>query len=204
MDSTKIRTLRRGDGAYAIAASSGLLTTVAAATDSAGHIFACRWAPAAAGTGPQYMVLQRIRAKLVSQFPGFTAAQELGIDLAILQAYTAAHTAGTAITPTKKRATFAASAFQAASIQIGTTGALTDGTHSAITNIIGADSAAEPAAAVTTKSRLEIFKSTEDLDREPIVLAPNQGLVVRTPILMGAAGTARLIVEMDWLEVGRY
>lgn len=204
MDSTKVRTVRRGDGAYAIAASSGLLTTVAAGTNSAGHIFACRWGPAAAGTGPQFFVLQRLRARLVSQFPGFTAAQELAIDLAILQTYTAPHTAGTAVVPTPKRASFAVSNFQAAHIQIGTTGALADGTHAAITNVVGADSSAEPAAAVTTKSRLEIFKSTEDLDREPLVLAPNQGFVIRNSILMGAAGTARLIVEMDWLEVRRY
>lgn len=200
MDSTKIRTVRRGDGAYTLAASSGLLTGVAAATNSAGHLFSLRWAPAV--QLPAIMVIQRLRAKWVT-VSGFTAAQEVGIDLAVLTTYSAAHTGGTAAVKVKKRGTFAASAV--ADVRIATTGELTDGTHDAITATIGADAYAELAAAATVgKGRMEILKSTEDLDREPLQLTTGQGLVIRNSIGMGAAGTARLIVEMDWLELVRY
>ena len=107
-------------------------------------------------------------------------------------------------TPPKKRSGFSAAAFQANTIQIAGTGALTDGTHSAITDVVGADAVSELAAAATVpKGRMEILKTTDDLDREPIILAANQGLVVRNVQAMGAGGTARVIVEMDWLEVGR-
>lgn len=191
------------DGAYGISAVSGLLTTVAAATDSAGHLFAFRWAPATAAVA-QRAVISRLRARWIT-IAGFTAAQEVGIDFAILRTYTAPHTGGTAVVPSQNRALFPATAVPANNIQIAGTGALTDGTHATIADLRGRDAFSELAAgAAVPKGTMQILKTTEDLDRSPIVLAPNEGLVIRNSILMGAGGTARLVVDLDWLEVAKY
>lgn len=194
------------EGAYDFGASTGLITTVAAGTDSAGHIWACRWAPpttpgAAAVNKRRFALIQRLRATW-STIAGFTAAQEVSLGLFKLTTYTAAHSAGTAVVMSKKRTAHPASLMTA---QVATTGALTDGSHDAVTEQLGRKSFAELAAAATVpKGYFEIFKSTEDLAQYPILLAPNEGLLVRNEVLMGAAGTARVVVEMDWLEVERY
>jgi hypothetical protein len=204
---TSARAPSQGEGAYRIAAVSGLLTTVAAGTATAGHLWAVRWSPAVNGNVNQaLLVLQRLRARLFT-VAGFTAAQEFGMDLVVARAYTASHSGGTAATLTtnncKKRTSMPTTVL--ASMQTGTTGALTAGTHTLDAQPIASTAYNELAAAATVPKGLsEIYISTEDLDREPIVLALNEGLVIRNTVLMGAGGTARLVVEMDWLEVARY
>jgi hypothetical protein len=195
------------DGAFRIAAVSGLLTGVAAGTSTAGHLFAMRWAPAAGGaTSRQIAVISRLRARMVT-IAGFTAAQEVGIDLSVLRTYTAAHTGGTAQDLTgnnqKKRSVMQSSIV--ADMRIGTTGALTAGTHTFDAQPIAQSVYAELAAAATVaKGAVELFMSTEDLDRHPLILANNEGICIRNTIAMGAGGTARLVVELEWLELERY
>lgn len=194
-----------GEGSYRVAAVSGLLTGVAAKTATAGHLFSVRWAPASSAR-VQFLVLQKLRAAMTT-IAGYTAAQEFGIDLSILRAYTVAHTGGTTVDLTvgnqKKRAPFPASSV--ADMRIGTTGALTAGTQTLDAQPIAADQFSEKAAGATVMTGFaEVELNTEDLDRYPIVLAANEGLLIRNTIAQGAAGTARLVVEMDWLEVVRY
>jgi len=39
----------------------------------------------------------------------------------------------------------------------------------------------------------------------PLVLATNEGFIVRGPtVVFGAAGTANLLVEMQWVELTTY
>jgi hypothetical protein len=45
--------------------------------------------------------------------------------------------------------------------------------------------------------------STEDIIRHPFVLQGDEGLLLRNEILMGAGGTVRLAVELDWFEIER-
>jgi hypothetical protein len=199
-----VSALQRAEGAYKIAAVSGLLTGVAAGTASAGHLFAFRWAPAS--SLPKFAVISRLRARLFT-IAGFTAAQEFGMDLSVLRSYSAAHTGGTGQTLTgdnaKKRQVFPTTA--ANDIRIGTTGALTAGTHTFDAQPIAQSAYAELAAAATVaKGVQELYVSTEDLDRYPLVLAANEGLCIRNTVAMGAGGTARLVVELDWLETSRY
>lgn len=201
----QVYTVERGGGAYRTAAVSGLLTGVAAATATLGHLFALRWAPVETQK-LQRLVIQRLRARWQT-VAGFTAAQEVGMDLIVARSYSAAHTGGTAVTLTgsnaKKVAVFPTSVV--ADMRIGDTGALTAGTHTFDAQPIARVAFAELAAAATVpKGAMEIFLSTEDLAAHPIVLAPNEGLVLRNSILMGAGGTARLAVELDWLELERY
>ena len=212
-----IRQNQMDGGAYAIAAVSAVFTGVAAGTTSAGHLFAMRWPGGnTAGVAPnsprQFLVLQRLRAKWRT-VAGFTAAQQIGMDLSIVRGYSAAHTGGVAsMTPSGKRVSgtgpgvpFGTSLVTAANLQISNGGALTNGTETFDAQPIKWDGFAELAAAATTfKGTMEILLSTDDLDRYPVVLAANEGLVIRNTVAMGAAGTAQLAVELDWLEVARY
>lgn len=213
----QVRQLRQGEGAYSIAAVSGVFTGVAAGTTAAGHIFAMRF-PAAAASAPtdvrKYFVLQRLRAKWRTN-TAFTVGQQISMDLSIVRAYTAPHTGGVAsMTPSLKRTTFpsqgtvpgpTASLVTAANMQIANAGALTNGTEVFDAQPIKWDSFAELAGSATTyKGTMELFLSQEDLDRYPIVLANNEGIVIRNLVAMGAVGTAQLGVELDWLEVKAY
>lgn len=198
-----IPALQRAEGAFKTAAVSGLLTTVAAATATAGHLWAMRWSPTA--SQPKFCLITRLRARL-STISGFTAAQEVGMDLSVLRSYTASHTGGTAVTLTgdnaKKRQAHPTSAV--ADMRIGSTGALTAGTHTFDAQPISQDQYAELAAgAAVPKGKSEIFLSTEDLDRYPLILKADEGLAIRNTVLMGAGGTARLVVEIDWQELSR-
>ena len=211
MDAVRVQTLRKSkglasaysEGAYRSGAHTGLLAGVAAGTATAGHIWTARWAPAATDYRKK-AVLQRLRVRWFT-IAGFTAAQEVGLELFRLTAYTAAYSGGTgaaALTPSAKSSAFPASLMAG---RISGSDALTAGTQTLDTDPIGAASFAELAAAATVpKGAFEIFLSTEDLDRHPIILAPNEGLVLRNLVAMGAGGTARVTVEMDWLEVERY
>lgn len=189
------------NGAFRMMAQSGLLTTVAAATSTAGHIFAFRWSHAT-----KLCLVTNIMVKWRT-IAGFTSAQEVGLDLIMARSYSASHTGGTGLTLSgnnaKKRASFATT--NVADIRVGTTGALTAGTHTLDAQPIAADGFSELAAAATVPKGL--FNLTFDLNGPsdyPLVLATNEGLVLRNTILMGAAGTARVSVEMDWLEVDSY
>lgn len=188
-----------GEGAYRTAAVSGLVTVVAAGTDTAGHLFTLRWAPAS----PNKLltaVIQRIRARWTT-IAGFTAAQEVGWDLLKLTAYTAAHTGGNAIVATKKNVNMPAATMTG---RIADTGELTAGTQT-IGGVIASSRFAELAAgAAVPKGFHEFVVDTNDNAFHPIVLLANEGLLLRNSILMGAAGTARLVIEVDWLETVRY
>lgn len=204
----QVRTIHKFEGAYRAAVVSGVLTGVAAGTTTAGWLWALNWTPS---TSPKAelnistLVLQRFRARMVT-IAGPTAAQEVGLDLVVARAQTAAATGGTAVSLTtnnaKKRTSFPTSQ---AAMRVGSTGALTAGTQVLDATPIAAASAAELASAATVGTGAsEILLTTDDLDREPVQLVTGEGLVLRNRILQGAGYTARLIVEIDWLEVQRY
>lgn len=199
----------QGGNGYTIGPVSGLLTGVAAGTAANGHIFAARWAPAAGL--PKLAMLTRLRVGWVT-IAGFTAAQEVGLDVSKVTAYTAAHTGGTALVATGLGKTRSFHQIGLASpdsafndIRIGTTGALTSGTQTFDPTPFRQAQFSELAAAATVpKGIFQLFYSNEDVNAEPIVLAANEGIVVRNTIGMGAAGTARVTVEMSWVELNSY
>jgi hypothetical protein len=210
--------LRPNEGAYANASPSGLLTTVAAGTASAGHIWAFQWpavtaAQANGGESRKFAIIQRLRVRAFT-ITGFTAAQEVRFALFKLTGYTAPHTGGVAtVVPSTKRTGTAAGVVppsigampaSRAVIQVGNTGALTDGTHDAPGDPIRTMVSSELAAAATVqKGVIDGLMSTEDIIRHPFELQENEGLMLRNEVLMGAGGTMRLAVELDWFEVER-
>lgn len=187
------------NGAFRICAPSGLLTGVAAATASAGHVFAFRWSHAT-----KKCVIENIRCTWAT-ISGFTAAQEVGLDLIRATNYTANHSGGTSVTLTgvqlKKNSAFTTT--QAADIRIGSTGALTAGTHTLDSLPMAQNAFSELATgAAVPKGFFTLQWSAGSM--HPLVLNQNEGLVIRNSILMGAGGTARIFVSMDWSEVDSY
>lgn len=194
------------NGAYRLAASTGLLTVVAAATATAGHIFAFRWSNAS-----KLCLITNIRARWIT-VAGFTAGQEVGLDIIQARVYGSSHSGGTALTLTgdsfKKRSSVVGGhgTTNVGDIRISTTGALTAvGSPALDGNAIAAGGFSELAAAATVpKGFFEVQWGINDHAHHPIVLGQNQGFIVRNSILMGAGGTARVTVEVDWLEVDSY
>lgn len=203
--------LKRGEGAYRVALQSGLLTAVAAATATAGYLWAFRFAPAAGvQPAPKFAVITRLRAKLQT-ISGFTAAQEVGIDLSVARVFTAFVTGGTSAVLTTnngKKIDLPANAgttppSSSSAMMIGTTVALTAGTQTLDAQPVAIEPHAEGAVATAQPGASQIVMDTGDLLEYPIALATNEGLIIRNTTLMGAAGTARLVVELDWLELFR-
>jgi hypothetical protein len=189
------------NGSYRLSAQTGLITGIAAATATAGFIFSFRWTNAA-----KLALIERIRAQWIT-VAGFTAAQEVGLDIIQARNFSASSSGGTAVTITgdsmKKRSAHGTT--NVGDIRISTTGALTAGTLTLDGNAIAHGGFAELAAgAAVPKGRFETeFDSRRD-GVSPLILAQNQGLIVRNLILMGAGGTARVNIEMDWREVDSY
>lgn len=189
------------NGAYRLGAYTGALTVVAAGTATAGHLFAARWSHAT-----KLALVTFFRARW-STIAGFTAAQEVGMDLVVARSYTAAHTGGTAITLTanalKKSSLHGTTTL--ADARIGATGALTAGTHTLDAQPMASGFYSELAAgAAVPKGFFELVYQAPDLATHPLVLTQDTGLVLRNVILMGAGGTARVAVEMEWLEVDSF
>ena len=183
-------------GLYKLSQTSGLMTTIAAGTGSAGHVFAFRWASATLRAR-----VQRIKLKWQTTV-AFTAAQELQFSIFRLTGYSASHAAGTAATLTspnlKKFSGGATSALTDA--RIATAAALTAGTHTLDAMAMGTlicwsqASATEPIAAEAT------FESDAQVGHIMKFVA-NEGFIVRNEVVQGAVGVGRLLVEVDWAEL---
>lgn len=190
-------------GAFRLGVQSGDLTGVAARTSSAGHLVAFR-----NPTGSTMLaIIQRIRARWFTN-AGFTAAQLIGLSMYRVTGYTAAHTGGTAATLTtpmaKKRTSHAV---PVCTVQYPTTGALTAGTQTFDTTLqpLAAGFYSELAAAATVqKGQIDINFEPQHEGGYPFVLAASEGIVVCNEVAMGAGGTARLVVEFDWIERATY
>lgn len=186
-------------GHYRLCATSGLLTVVAARTATAGHLFSLR-APAV-----NIAYIQRFKMSWRT-IAGFTAAQEVGFKLFRLTGYSANHSGGTDIVLTspqfKKRTSMPSTTLQ--SVRIGTTGALTAGTHTFDTNELLSMQYAELAAgAAVPKGFCEAKIETFDTEYGMLVTG-NEGFAITNEILMGAGGTGRLTVEIDWIEAAAF
>jgi hypothetical protein len=210
------RSLGNYEGAYRVAAVSGLITGVA----KDATVFSMRWNPATTPYSEgmvKLCAIQRLRAKWRT-VSGFTAAQEVGLAAFVARSFSANDSGGTAVTLTgpnqEKRVGVAAPtgvngrgmpASQMTNMQIANTGAMTAGTRTLDAQPFAQDVFAELAAAATVpKGRFDVEFGNTDQPGFPIILSANEGVVITNTVAMGAGGTARLIVEVDWLELARY
>lgn len=190
-------------GERRMAVVSGALTTVAAGTTTAGHVFACR------NPDTTKKVLLRYLAVDFNLTTAFGAAQSMGFDVIGATGYTASHTGGTAIdvgstlaNSQKIRTNDATSLFTANCVRIGSTGALTAGTHTLHANPFA--QCQKYMGAVGAQIQATLLDARDDGDgavRSPWEFGQDEGFVIRNTILMGATGVGSLIVTMEWDEV---
>lgn len=184
-------------GAFRVAAFSGLTAGLAANTP----VFSLRWTDSSNLFLLKYL---RVRAAVIT---GFTAAQELAFDAIAARAFTASDSAGTAITFTgnnaKKRTALATSLVGDCRIAAAVT--LTAGTRTLDANpfMVGVGKTLAAAATVQDAAIESVIDFTDGVDY-PLVLAQNEGFLVRNTIAQGAGGTVRWGIEAAWNEVASY
>lgn len=186
-------------GQYRMSVPTGLTTVIAAGTTTAGHQFSFRWS----STTGAHAYIRRIAVSSVVT-TAFTTAQEVGFDLIMARAYTASHTGGTAIdagstiTGSGKLLTAQGASLVAANAaRVATTGELTAGTHTLDANAIGFVSYWATGIG-TTLAQTDLFNAVND--ESPLVLAQDEGFVIRNTVLMGAVGVTRSRFLVEWDE----
>jgi|SRR5688572_20600603 len=187
---------------YRLALQSGILTGVAAGSATAGHLFSFSWFEASPS---KRGLIQRLRVRWQT-LTAFTAAQEIAFKFFRLTSYSAAHTGGLGITKTtpnlKKAVRFPVPVFNEA--RIGNTGALTAGVHNLDTEPFGGLNLWSQAGAAPNVLAGETVLDERNGDPGYLLdIGNEEGFLIRNEIAMGAAGTGRLLVEVDWAEVPR-
>lgn len=182
----------RPTGAYRAQLTTGNVTTIAAATATAGHLLALRNATGSART----VRLRSLEVEFILT-TAFGAAQEVGFDAVIARAYTAAHTNQTALDFTtgstgRLKDTFDDSVLTG---RISGTAALTAGTHTFDTNPIARGSYYASAIGAVLGPRYFDFTMNET---GGVLFGADMGLVIRNSILMGATGVGRWTFTLDW------
>jgi len=180
-----------------------LATTVALVVSQAanGTLFSFRWANAT-----NLCLIQRIRLS-VMQTAAATATIMPSFEVVTARAFSISDSAGTALTLTtnsfKKRTSMGTTLVT--DIRKGSLAAgLTVGTR-----VLDADPILQLATqqAVTTPLSSLYVGEIDYIAgaAHPLVLATNEGFIVRGPsIVFGLAGTANLVVEVEWAEVASY
>jgi hypothetical protein len=183
------------NGAYHLSATTGIIAVGIAAN---GIIGAFRWTHAT-----KLALIRRIRVNATT-ITAPTTAQSWGVNAVVGRSYSASHTGGTALTLTgnefKKRTSHAST--QAGDIRIATTAALGGGTVTAdaipfmsklMWELVG--------AATVQRNNLDVEREFTAAGEFPLVLAQNEGILIRNSVLTGATMTYTAVVEIEWLEV---
>jgi hypothetical protein len=178
-------------GSYRHSWTSGAVTTIAAGTDTAGHLLALRYA-----TADKAALIKSLEVSFVLT-TAFGAAQRVGYDVVLARGYSAAHTAGNALTVTGggKNAGYAAPGLTG---RIAGAAALTAGTHTFDANPICKESFYASAIGAKLGPTFYDFASSE---QKGLLLQSSEGLVVRNLILMGATGVGEWVFTCEWDEV---
>lgn len=185
--------------------TSGALTTVAAATTTAGFVFTMR-NPTSSG---KVVALRYLAVDFVNT-TAFGAAQNMGYDVIAARSYTASATGGTAIdmgstltNSGKVRTNQSTSLFTANTCRIGSTSALTAGTQTLDASPLAA---CQKFVTTTVGGQIQavLLDARDDggsTVRSPWEFAADEGFIIRNTVLMGASGVGTLIVTAEWDEV---
>lgn len=193
-------------GAYQLAMTSG---TLAAALAASGQLFSMRW-----GDATRLMVLLYLSVRFQQLTPRTAATlTDFGFDAFVARSFTASASGGTAATLTgnamKTRTTQGTTLLTDA--RISSTAALTAGTQTLDANAfaasLGIPQRVNPAAAteeVISQAPILEWNANVADGMHPIVLAQNEGIVVRNRAVWPAAGTGIVTVNARWAEVPAY
>jgi hypothetical protein len=188
-------------GHYYLTAVSG---TIAASLGANSELFAARWADSG-----NLKVLLRLSAGLGVYTAGQTVANPLELEAIIARGWTVNYTTNaTAIVP-GPTAQKARSAGMGTSIYNGlgnisvcTTAGMTGGTKTLDTAGIGF--ATYPGNALGVADTKDLYRWNPASGEHPIILALNEGIVLRNSGAFGAAATYKLGVTIVWAEVPQF
>ena len=191
------------NGSYAMSATTGDLSGVAAGSATAGFLFSFRWT-----NSSMLAIINKLKIRWYTN-AGFTAAQLVGVSAWIARDFVTTPSAGTPIVTTgnnfKKRQSYGSS--NVADVRVGAAAAITVAASSFVLDpqplLIGY--AREMAAAATVPGQTIVLAQEWDVGQSmPPQLSQNMGIVVRNEVAMGVGGTARVVVDLDWSEVSTY
>lgn len=189
-------------GSYALSAVSG---TIAAALGANSETTQFRWTDAT-----RLAALRRIRIS-AGRNVAATAAALLSLEAVIARAFTAAGTGGTALTITGNNAKLRTSMGTTllAELRHITTAALGAGTKTLDTQGVGIVAYGVLTGAITVTPSgillpLQDLYDCDNADGHPIILAQNEGVIIKTGIINPAAMTWNLGVTFRWSELAAY
>lgn len=188
-------------GHYRATLITGLTTGMAANAPIASF----RWTDAPVAPTPPLQAYVRNKVALLMGFDvgavittAFGTPQSVDIEAIIARGFTASDTGGTAITPSKLRATFGTSLL--GDLRVATTSALGAGTRTL-------DAAGFACATIYTQNTAgcgETYPNIYGLSREgqyPVTLTTNEGIIFRVPTAQGATGVVKYFITIEWAEV---
>jgi hypothetical protein len=200
-------------GAYSIAAKTGALVATIAAN---APLLSVRWTD-----GTRLALIERLSISVIT-VGAITAAVTTDFDLIMARAFTAADSTGTALTLTTnnaKRRTNMGTTLMG-EIRLAGTAALTAGTRTldaqpmritpaCLTPLAaGAPWFMSVATAAITSGGPELDMMVWDAylnnGFHPIILAQNEGVILRAASAGPATGTFTVKINMDWIEVAAY
>jgi hypothetical protein len=197
-------------GSYRLACSTGLVTTVAAGTATAGQLFVMRWSSSTSTK----MYLKRVGARFTCT-TAYGTAQRTGCDMILARSFSANASGGTAIDVGSTVADtgnldagFATSLIVANATRVATTAELTAGTHTLDANEVGTlidwtgaigDQVPRSTSGAAGNYGLlwDYRASSHGL---PIKFTQNEGFVIRNKVLMGATGVGVWDFLVEWDE----
>lgn len=152
-------------------------------------------------TGPGLLYVRRMGVGFITQ-TAFTTAQRIGFAAYVARNFTASDTGGTTITQFgtnsgKHRSTLANPT--SGDVRIATTTALTNGTRTIDANPLGLQAAWSGAAGQGIPVGLDNIFDQNSGDY-PLILAPNEGIVINNFVAFGAAGTGYIYVNLEFVE----
>ena len=184
-------------GHYRLSTTVALVVTQAAN----GTLFSFRW-----GDATRLCVVNYIRLEC-QQTAAATATIAPAFEVFVARSFSASDSAGTALTLTgnsfKKRTSMGTTLvtdIRKAAVAAG----LTAGTRTLDGDAILQMGTVQTITNVNTSTYVKGVDFTDGNDH-PLILAQNEGFIVRGPtVVFGAAGTANLIVDVGWTEIASY
>jgi len=184
-------------GQYQLSTIVPLVVTQAAN----GTLFSFRW-----GDATRVCVVQSIRLE-VQQTAAATATIAPAFEVLAARSFTVSDSAGTALTLTgnafKKRTSMATTLvtdIRKSAVAAG----LTAGTRTVDSEAMMQVSTIQTITNINATTYTKVTDFTDGSDY-PLVLVQNEGFIVRGPtVVFGAAGTANLLVEVQWVEMSAY
>lgn len=197
-------------GKFQIAPSTGAVTLIAARTTTAGQIFAARYAPGS--TDARRCFVKYVGARFITT-TAFTTPQQMGCDLIVARPFPTSATDGTAVDAGSTLAdsgalltSMSTSGFATAGlIRVASTAAITAGTSCTldaqpVSVIAGWSWGASDTVPPNLSDAYGTLYDASAPGADPLVLANDEGIVIRNLILMGAVGVGRWDFKFVWEE----